>query len=102
VSPRWGSASVSRVPTLETAVGLPVQEAATLSPVQVLATLANSTEGLSADEVVTRRAAVGSNAMRSHHARALAVLGRQLRNALLGLLLVTAVARSFSASAPTR
>jgi Mg2+-importing ATPase len=61
----------------------------------VLRTLVTSVEGLSATEVVTRRAMVGPNAVRSHHARALAVLGRQLRNALLVLLLVTAVASFF-------
>jgi Mg2+-importing ATPase len=79
-----------------------VQEAATLSPVQVLGTLATSTDGLSAAEVVTRRAAAGPNAVRSHHARAFAVLVRQLRNALLLLLLVTAVISFFSANAPTQ
>ena len=76
-------------------VGLPVQQAAALSPAQVLERLGTSTDGLSTDEVVTRQAAVGPNAVRSHHARALAVLGRQLRNALLLLLLVTAVVSFF-------
>jgi Mg2+-importing ATPase len=78
---------------LETAerVGSPVQEAAALSPVQVLKASRTSVQDLPAAEVVTRRAAVGPNAVRSHHARPLAVLGRQLRNALL-VLLVTAVA----------
>lgn len=97
MSPRRGIASVPRAPALETTerFGLPVQEAAALSPVQVLDALGTSTDGLSADEVVTRRAAVGPNAVRSHHARALTVLGRQLRNALLVLLLVTAVASFF-------
>lgn len=72
-----------------------MQEAAALSLVQVLETLATGVEGLPAAEVVTRRAAVGPNAVRSHHARALAVLARQLRSALLILLLVTAVASFF-------
>jgi hypothetical protein len=46
--------------------------------------------------------AAGPNAVRSHHARAFAVLVRQLRNALLLLLLVTAVISFFSANAPTQ
>jgi Mg2+-importing ATPase len=74
---------------------LTVQEAAVQSPERVLAALGSSPEGLPAGEVVTRREAVGPNAVRNHHARALAVLARQLRNALLALLLVTAIASFF-------
>jgi Mg2+-importing ATPase len=73
-------------------LGLAVQEAALQSPEQVLAALGSSRDGLTTDEAARRRAAVGPNAVRSHHARALAVLVRQLRNALLVLLLGTAVA----------
>jgi P-type Mg2+ transporter len=48
------------------------------------------TNGLSASEVAARRQRYGPNAVRTHRVSALAVLGRQLRSALLGLLLVAA------------
>ncbi|MFF1719096.1 magnesium-translocating P-type ATPase [Streptomyces sviceus] len=59
----------------------------------VLAALASSPDGLSGGEkgeAAERLAAVGPNAVRTHHVRVLAVLGRQLRSALLILLAVTA------------
>src|SRR6185312_12079568 len=46
--------------------------------------------GLASAQAAARLAAVGPNAVRSHHVRAWAVLGRQLRSALLVLLVVTA------------
>jgi Mg2+-importing ATPase len=49
-------------------------------------------DGLSASEAARRLAAYGPNAVRDHRARALLVLGRQLRSPLLILLLVTAAA----------
>ncbi|NMH97532.1 magnesium-translocating P-type ATPase [Pseudonocardia acidicola] len=74
---------------------MPVQDAAAQRPEEVLAALGSSRDGLPPAEVAARRAAVGPNAVRSHHARALLVLGRQLRSALLLLLLVTAVISFF-------
>src|SRR3954469_9027801 len=57
----------------------------------VLEALGTSAAGLSADDAEGRLASVGPNALRSHEVRALAVLGRQLRSALLGLLFITAI-----------
>lgn len=77
------------------AVGKPtdadVTAAATLDVTAVLAALGTGPGGLTPTEVNRRRAEYGPNAVRTHHARALGVLGHQLRSALLVLLLVTAV-----------
>ena len=70
--------------------GLPVEEAARLEADAVLTRLASSTAGLSAEQAATRLRECGPNAVRSHHARALGVLGRQLRSPVLLLLAVTA------------
>ncbi|MEO6998343.1 MAG: HAD-IC family P-type ATPase, partial [Terracoccus sp.] len=53
------------------------------------------TAGLSTAEVGTRRAVWGPNAVSSHRARFLPVLGHQLRSPLLGLLLAAALASFF-------
>ncbi|HYT81144.1 MAG TPA: magnesium-translocating P-type ATPase [Actinomycetota bacterium] len=52
-------------------------------------------EGLTSAEAALRLAAAGPNAVRTHHAQPLAVLGRQFRSALLLLLLITAVVSAF-------
>ncbi len=70
-----------------TAAALPVEE--------VLARLDGTTGGLSQAEAGRRLAAVGPNALRTHRARRLAVLARQLRSPLLVLLAVTAAASFF-------
>ncbi|MEV4095860.1 magnesium-translocating P-type ATPase [Streptosporangium saharense] len=75
--------------------GLTVGEAAALSVPEVLDRLGTTREGLSGGEAVRRLALHGPNAVRAHHARALRVLGRQLRNAVLILLAVTALAAFF-------
>jgi Mg2+-importing ATPase len=67
-------------------------EAASLDGEAVLARLGCTAQGLTSAEAARRLATVGPNALRSHRARALAVLARQFRNALLGLLVVTAAA----------
>lgn len=69
-------------------------ESATLPPGEVLARLESTSEGLSADRARERLALVGPNALRSHGARPLEVLVRQLRNPLL-VLLVAASLTSF-------
>ncbi len=51
-----------------------------------------SAAGLTSAEAADRLAVGGPNAVRSHHARALHVLARQLRSAILLLLVVTAAA----------
>ncbi len=66
-------------------------EAASLPVDAVLERLSTTPRGLAGTEAARRLHRVGPNAVRSHHARALAVLARQLRSALLVLLLVTAL-----------
>jgi Mg2+-importing ATPase len=74
---------------------LTLARAATTPSAGVLQALATRREGLSAAEAEARLASVGPNALRSHGARPLAVLVRQLRNPLLLLLLAAAVTSAF-------
>jgi len=62
---------------------------------QVLGWLDSSAAGLSSAQVSERLARHGPNVIRSHHVSAWAVLGRQFQNAVLILLVVTAVASYF-------
>ncbi|HSR22189.1 MAG TPA: HAD-IC family P-type ATPase, partial [Candidatus Eisenbacteria bacterium] len=71
---------------------LTIGAASALPAATVLEQLGTSPAGLTAAEAATRRAVFGTNAVRSHGARPLAVLGRQLRSPLLLLLAVTAAA----------
>lgn len=59
-------------------------QAAAAPAAEVLRTLGSHQGGLSEHEVLRRRAAVGPNAVRSHHARPWAVLGRQLASPRIG------------------
>ena len=77
-APRWGSG------------GLTVADAGGLDTDAVLAALDTTAAGLTQAQATARAAVVGPNAVRSHQVRAWAVLGRQLRSALLVLLVVTA------------
>ncbi|MGE5137804.1 MAG: magnesium-translocating P-type ATPase [Gemmatimonadota bacterium] len=77
------------------AAPLTVAAAAALDAAGVLARLRSSDAGLAAGEAARRLRVTGPNAVRSHRARALPVLARQLRSPLLLLLLVTAVASFF-------
>ena len=61
----------------------------------MLARLDTSPDGLSHAQAAARLARYGPNALRTHRVSAIAVLGRQLRSAVLGLLAVTAVASFF-------
>ncbi len=61
----------------------------------VMAWLGASPEGFSSAEAAVRLSRCGPNAVRTHHVNALAVLGRQLRNAVLILLAGTAVVSYF-------
>jgi P-type Mg2+ transporter len=70
---------------------LALVSAASLSADDVLGRLESTAAGLSRDEARSRLATVGANALRSHGARPLAVLVRQLRNPLLTLLVAAAV-----------
>jgi Mg2+-importing ATPase len=70
--------------------GLSVAEAGGMPVEAVLAAMETSTTGLSHEQAEQRSSIVGPNAVRSHQVHAWAVLGRQLRSALLVLLVVTA------------
>jgi Mg2+-importing ATPase len=72
-----------------------VTEAAALPAETVLARLGGGTGGLAAAEAARRLAAYGPNAVRTHRARALPILGRQFRNAVLLLLAGTALVAYF-------
>jgi len=74
---------------------LELADAAALSTEDVLGRLQSTTAGLSQEQALARLAEVGTNALRSHGARPLAVLARQLRNPLL-ILLVAAALTSFT------
>ncbi len=77
------------------AAPLGVVVAGSLAVPDVLARLGSDRAGLTAAEAARRLRAAGPNAVRSHRARALPVLGRQLRSPLLILLAVTAGASYF-------
>jgi Mg2+-importing ATPase len=66
--------------------GIGLIEAARLPAADVLSRLESSESGLAAQMAATRLRLFGPNAIRSHGARPLAILGRQLRNPLLILL----------------
>jgi len=71
-------------------LGVGVAVAAATPAAAVLAQLQSNPGGLDAAEAARRLAAGGPNAVRTHHAQALRVLGRQLRSPVLVLLAVTA------------
>ena len=75
--------------------GMPVSEAAAVPAAQVLSELGSTPAGLDADEARRRLALVGPNAVRTHHAQPLRVLGRQLQSPVLILLAVTALVSFF-------
>src|SRR5581483_3103681 len=78
-----------------TAGGLTLAEAAALDPEAVLERVGSRPEGLTGAEAAARRAAVGPNVISVHRVRAWAVLARQLRSALLALLVVTSAVSFF-------
>ncbi|SES45515.1 Mg2+-importing ATPase [Pedococcus cremeus] len=75
--------------------GVPVSELASLPAPEVLRRMGSSDAGLDEGEAARRLAATGPNAVRTHHARAGAVLLRQLRSPLLVLLAGTALVSFF-------
>ena len=74
---------------------LSVAEAAALPPEEVLQRLGTASAGLNDDEVASRRVLVGPNQIAVRRVRVWEVLGRQLRSALLLLLVVTATLSFF-------
>src|SRR5690349_14249133 len=87
--------NISAAPDRVASNDLGIVVAATLDAPEVLARLDGRADGLTAVEVSRKQLAFGPNAVRSHHARALALLGRQVRSPLLLLLLVTAAVSFF-------
>ena len=71
------------------------QHLATAPIAEVLRWLETSSDGLSSTEAEARLARLGPNSVRTHRVSALAVLLRQLNNAVLGLLAATAVLSFF-------
>ncbi|MEV6923371.1 magnesium-translocating P-type ATPase [Dactylosporangium sp. NPDC051485] len=74
---------------------LPVHQAAALAAGEVLAALGSSEAGLPEAEATARRERLGGNAVHTNRISALAVLVRQLRSALLGLLVAAALVSFF-------
>ncbi|WP_431893749.1 cation-translocating P-type ATPase [Micromonospora haikouensis] len=74
---------------------LAATDAAALTVADTLAALGGDPQGLTPDEARRRRDRVGPNAVRTHRVSALAVLARQFRSALLGLLLAAATVSFF-------
>jgi Mg2+-importing ATPase len=77
------------------AEALPAGEAAARPVDDVLARMGSSPAGLTAAEAQRRAVATGPNAVRTHRARALPILRRQFRNAVLLLLCGTALLAFF-------
>ncbi|WP_414685043.1 magnesium-translocating P-type ATPase [Mycobacterium sp.] len=69
--------------------------AATAPTAEVFGWLDTSADGLTTTEATRRLEQVGPNSVRTHRVSALAVLGRQLNNAILGLLAATAALSFF-------
>ena len=75
--------------------GLTPEAVAGAPATEVLASLGTSETGLSAAEAAARLSRFGPNSLRTHRVSAWAVLRRQLNNAVLALLAVTAVVSYF-------
>ena len=71
--------------------GLPIADAASSGTTEILERLGASEAGLSSEEAQRRLALTGANAIRSHGARALEILLRQVKNPLFVLLVAAAV-----------
>jgi Mg2+-importing ATPase len=77
------------------AKALDQQHIATAPIADVMGWLETTAKGLSTAEAANRLARVGPNSVRTHRVSAVAVLRRQLNNAVLGLLAITAVLSFF-------
>ena len=87
--------STPKVTNPPDSAALTAKQVATAPVDEVLRWLDSSAAGLSSTEASARLLRYGPNAVRTHHVSALAVLGRQLRNAVLILLAGTAVVSFF-------
>ena len=72
--------------------GLSAETVAAATAPQVLTWLKSSTNGLSGREAADRLARYGPNVIHSHRVSAVAIMARQFRNAVLILLVLTAIA----------
>ena len=88
-------ATTPKVTTTSGPSVLTAEQVAAASVEDVIAWLHSSPDGLSSAEAAARLSQYGPNAVRTHHVNALAVLGRQLNNAVLILLAATAVVSFF-------
>jgi Mg2+-importing ATPase len=85
------TATTTASPIRQPAATLPtLEEAASMTPAAVLGALGSAAGGLTSGEAAARAGTYGPNAVRSHHASALAVLVRQVRSPLLWLLVAAA------------
>ena len=84
-----------KVANTQDSLTLTARQVAPVPVDDVLRWLDSSVAGLSSAEASARLVRYGPNAVRTHHVNALAVLGRQLRNAVLILLAGTAVVSFF-------
>src|SRR4249920_3747435 len=78
--------TIPRAEKPATIASLDLVAAARMTPKELMGVVGSSESGLTGVEAKARLARFGPNAIRSHGARPLAVLGRQLRNPLLILL----------------
>ncbi|HEX5192059.1 MAG TPA: magnesium-translocating P-type ATPase [Solirubrobacteraceae bacterium] len=94
---RGGLAAVTAAPERELGArdALTLREAAQMTVDRVLESVSSNAAGLTSAQARLRLAQVGPNALRSHGARPLAILARQLRNPLLILLLAAALTSLF-------
>ncbi|HEY1441721.1 MAG TPA: magnesium-translocating P-type ATPase, partial [Mycobacterium sp.] len=88
-------ATTPKVTTTSGPSALTAEQVAAASVEDVSAWLNSSPDGLSNAEAAARLSQYGPNAVRTHHVNALAILGRQLNNAVLILLAGTAVVSFF-------
>ena len=88
-------ATTPKVTTTSGPCVLTAEQVAAASVEDVIAWLHSSPDGLSSAAAATRLSQYGPNAIRTHHVNALAILGRQLNNAVLILLAATAAVSFF-------
>ncbi len=74
---------------------LDLPHAASMQPADVLAALGSTPSGMTSTEAAARLTTFGPNVIRSHGARPLAVLVRQVKNPLLPILMAAAVISLF-------
>jgi Mg2+-importing ATPase len=84
--------TIPRATRRHPSAGVPLADWAARTATDAVTALGSTPSGLTSAEVVRRQEKFGPNSIGAHHARPLSILGRQFKNAVLILLLVTAVA----------